>query len=147
MEVLINEVLFKLILINTDYEYYFIVDKNFITELWLPRIKIPVKPITGFIKENIKEPWVEITEIIKFSINIWGYQRNIFTSLVPALLNPVIIRLPYIREDNIIIEPDTDILIINSYSLITFMRVILVLLKIKEWTAVLFIILIKKARK
>ena len=45
-------------------------DKDFITELRFPRIKIPFKPIIGFIKENIKEPWVEITEIIEFFINI-----------------------------------------------------------------------------
>ena len=56
VKVLINRVSFKPILINTDYEYYSIVDKDLITELRLPRIKIPPKPITGFIKENIKEP-------------------------------------------------------------------------------------------
>ena len=43
-------------LINIGYEYYSIVDKDFITELRLPRVKIPFKPIIGFIKENIKEP-------------------------------------------------------------------------------------------
>ena len=46
------------------------VDKDLIAELWLPRVKIPLKPITGFIKENIKEPWVEIIEITKFFIDI-----------------------------------------------------------------------------
>ena len=45
-------------------------DKNLITELRLPRVKIPPKPITSFVKENIKKPWMEITGIIKFSINI-----------------------------------------------------------------------------
>ena len=30
-------------------------DKDFIIELWLPRVKIPFKLIIGFIKENIKE--------------------------------------------------------------------------------------------
>ena len=70
VKVLINGVLFKSTLINIAYEYYSIVDKDFITELRLPRVKIPPKPITGFIKENDKEPWVEITEIAKFSINI-----------------------------------------------------------------------------
>ena len=45
-------------------------DKDFITELRFPRVKIPLKPITGFIKENTKEPWVEITEIAKFFIDI-----------------------------------------------------------------------------
>ena len=45
-------------------------DKNLITELRLPRIKIPPKPIIRFIKENTKEPWVEITKITKFSIDI-----------------------------------------------------------------------------
>ena len=70
VEILINKVLFKFTLINTGYMYYFIVDKDFITELRLPRIKIPPKPITGFIKENTKEPWVEIIEIVKFFINI-----------------------------------------------------------------------------
>ena len=69
-------------------------DKDLITELQLPRVKIPPKPITGFIKENTKEPWVEITEIIKFSINILGYKRNIFTYMVLILLNPVIMGLP-----------------------------------------------------
>ena len=70
IEILINRVLFKPALINTGYKYYSIVDKNLITELRLPRIKIPPKPITGFIKENTKEPWVEITKIAKFFINI-----------------------------------------------------------------------------
>ena len=70
VEVLINKVLFKPMLINTGCECYSIMDKNLITELRLPRVKIPLKPITGFIKENTKEPWVEITEIVKFFINI-----------------------------------------------------------------------------
>ena len=70
VEVLINGVSFKSVLINTGYEYYFIMDKDLITELRLLRVKIPLKLIIGFIKENIKEPWVKITEIIKFSIDI-----------------------------------------------------------------------------
>ena len=56
VEILINGVFFKPALINTGYKYYSIVDKNLITELRLPRVKIPLKPIIGFIKENIKEP-------------------------------------------------------------------------------------------
>ena len=39
-------------------------------ELWFLRVKILPKPIIGFIKENIKEPWVEIIEIAKFFIDI-----------------------------------------------------------------------------
>ena len=70
VEALINKVLFKFVLINTGYKYYSIVNKDLIMELRLPYIKIPPKPITGFIKENTKEPWVKITEIIKFFINI-----------------------------------------------------------------------------
>ena len=93
VEVLINRVLFKPVLINTGYECYSIIDKDFITELRLPRVKIPLKLIAGFIKENTKEPWVEITEIVKFSVDIQGYWRNIFAYVVPALLNLVIIRL------------------------------------------------------
>ena len=56
VEILINGILFKPALINIDCECYSIVDKDFITELRLPRVKIPLKLITGFIKENIKEP-------------------------------------------------------------------------------------------
>ena len=70
VKVLINGVSFKPTLINTGYEYYFIIDKDFIIKLRLPCVKIPFKLITGFVKENIKEPRVEITEIVKFSINI-----------------------------------------------------------------------------
>ena len=70
VKVLINGVLFKPTLINTGYKWYSIVDKDLIIELRLPRVKIPLKPITGFIKENTKEPWVEITKIVKFFINI-----------------------------------------------------------------------------
>ena len=70
VEVLINWALYKPSLINIDYKYYSIVDKDFIIKLRLPRIKIPPKPIIGFIKENTKEPCVGITEIIKFSIDI-----------------------------------------------------------------------------
>ena len=56
VEVLINGVLFKPALININCECYSIMDKNLVTELQLPRVKIPPKPITGFMKENIKEP-------------------------------------------------------------------------------------------
>ena len=56
VKVLINRVSFKPVLINTGYKCYSIVDKDLITELRLPRVKIPPKPTTGFIKENIKEP-------------------------------------------------------------------------------------------
>ena len=70
VKVLINRVLFKPILIDTGCEYYFIKDKNFIIKLRLLRIKIPPKPITGFVKENIKEPGVEIIKIVKFFIDI-----------------------------------------------------------------------------
>ena len=31
-------------------------NKDLIIKLQLPRVKIPFKPIIGFIKENIKEP-------------------------------------------------------------------------------------------
>ena len=41
VEVLINRVLFKLVLINIGYKYYSIVDKNLITELRFPRVKNP----------------------------------------------------------------------------------------------------------
>ena len=70
VEILINKVLFKPALINTGCKCYFIVDKDLATKLRFPRIEIPPKPITGFIKENTKEPWVKITEIAKFFINI-----------------------------------------------------------------------------
>ena len=70
VKILINKVLFKPTLINTGYKYHPIMDKDFIMELRLPRVKIPLKPIIGFIKENTKEPWVEITEIAKFFIDI-----------------------------------------------------------------------------
>ena len=41
VEVLVNRVLFKPALINTNCKYYSIVDKDLITELWFPRIKNP----------------------------------------------------------------------------------------------------------
>ena len=56
IKVLINGVSFKLISINTNCKYYSIVDKNLITKLRFPRIKIPVKPVISFDKENTKEP-------------------------------------------------------------------------------------------
>ena len=66
---------------------------------------------------------------------------------MPALLNPVIIGLPWIRKDNIIIRPITDILIINSYGLTISIKIILVLSEIKELTVTPFAILGKGARK
>ena len=147
VEILINKVLFKPVLINTGYKYYSIVNKDLIMELQLPRIKIPPKPITGFIKENIKEPWVKITEIAKFSINFQGYWRNIFAYVMPALSNPVIIGLPWIKKDNIIIRLATNTLIINSYSLIISTKITPVLSEIKELMVTLFITLVKRARK
>ena len=55
---------------NIGFKYYSIMDKNLIMELRFPRVKILLKPIIGSIKENIKESWGEIIEIIKFFINI-----------------------------------------------------------------------------
>ena len=67
--------------------------------------------------------------------------------MVPALLNPVIIGLPWIREDNIIIKLIINTLIINSYGLTISIKIIPILLEIKELTAAPFTILIKGARK
>ena len=93
-------------------------DKNLIIKLRLPRIKIPLKPIINFVKENTKKPRVEITKIANFFINIQRYRRNIFAYIIPVLLNLIIIELPWIKENNIIITPITNTLIINSYNLI-----------------------------
>ena len=147
VEVLINGVSFKPALIDTGCKCYFIMDKDLIIELRLPRVKIPPKSIIGFIKENTKEPWVEIIEIVKFSIDIQGYRRNIFAYVVPALLNPIIMGLPWMREDDVIIRPATNTLIINSYGLTILIKIIPVLLEIKELTVTPFIILVKGARK
>ena len=70
VKVLINGVILKFILINTGCKYYSMVDKDFIIKLQFPRVKIPLKSITGFVKENIKKPAVEITKIVKCFINI-----------------------------------------------------------------------------
>ena len=67
--------------------------------------------------------------------------------MVPVLLNLVIMGLPWIREDNVIIRPVTNILIINSYDLAISIKIILVLLEIKELIVTPFIILVKGARK
>ena len=67
--------------------------------------------------------------------------------MVPALLNPVIMGLPWMKEDDIIIRLVIDTLIINSYGLIISIKIILVLSEIKELTAAPFIILVKGARK
>ena len=66
---------------------------------------------------------------------------------MPALLNPVIMGLLWIREDDIIIRLVTNILIINSYGLTILIKIILILLEIKELMVTPFIILVKKARK
>ena len=67
--------------------------------------------------------------------------------MVPALLNPVIMGLLWMREDDIIIRLITDTLIINSYGLIILIKITPVLSEIKELTVALFAILIKGARK
>ena len=67
--------------------------------------------------------------------------------MVPALLNFIIIGLLWIKEDDVIIRPVTNTLMINSYGLTISIKIILVLSKIKELIVTLFIILIKEARK
>ena len=67
--------------------------------------------------------------------------------MVPALLNPVIMGLPWMREDDIIIRLVTDTLIINSYGLTISTKTTPVSSEIKELTAAPFIILVKGARK
>ena len=67
--------------------------------------------------------------------------------MVLILLNPVIMGLLWIKEDNVIIRPATDTLIINSYGLMISIKIIPVLSEIKELMAAPFIILVKRARK
>ena len=67
--------------------------------------------------------------------------------MVPALLNLVIMGLLWMREDDVIIRPVTNTLIINSYGLTISIKITLVLLEIRELMAAPFIILIKGARK
>ena len=66
---------------------------------------------------------------------------------MPALLNPVIMGLPWIREDNIIIKPIINTLIINSYGLIVLTKIILISSEIRELMAAPFVTLVKGARK
>ena len=67
--------------------------------------------------------------------------------MVPALSNLVIMGLLWIREDDIIIKLATNTLIINSYGLTISIKIMPVLLEIRELTAAPFTILIKGARK
>ena len=67
--------------------------------------------------------------------------------MVPALLNPVIIGLPWMREDDMIIKLITNTWIINSYGLIISIKTTPVLSEIKELTAAPFTILVKRARR
>ena len=67
--------------------------------------------------------------------------------MVPVLLNLVIMGLPWMREDNIIIKPATNTLIINFYSLTILIKITPISLEIKELIVTPFIILIKRARK
>ena len=55
--------------------------------------------------------------------------------------------LPWIREDDVIIRLIINTLIINSYGLTILIKIILVLLEIKELMATPFTILVKGARK
>ena len=66
---------------------------------------------------------------------------------MPALLSPVIIGLPWIKEDNVIIKLSINTLIINSYGLTISIKIIPVLLEIKELMVTPFIILIKRVKK
>ena len=90
---------------------------------------------------------MEITEIAKFSIDIQEYRRNIFAYVVPVLLNPIIIGLPWIKKNDIIIKPITNTLIINSYGLTISTKTTPISSKIRELTATPFTTLIKRARK
>ena len=67
--------------------------------------------------------------------------------MVPALLNPVIMGLPWIRKNNIIIRPAINTLIINSYGLTISTKIIPILSEIKELMATPFTILVKGAKK
>ena len=67
--------------------------------------------------------------------------------MVFILLNPVIMGLLWIKKDDIIIRPVINILIINSYGLTILIKIIPILLEIKEFMVTLFIILVKGARK
>ena len=66
---------------------------------------------------------------------------------MPTLLNFIIIKLLWIKKDNIIIKPATNTLIINSYGLIILTKTTPVSSKMKELTVTPFIILVKGARK
>ena len=67
--------------------------------------------------------------------------------MVPALLNLIIIGLLWIKEDNVIIRPIINTLIINSYGLTISIKITPILLEIKELMVAPFIILVKGARK
>ena len=66
---------------------------------------------------------------------------------MPVLSNPVSMKLLWIKEDAVIIGPITNTVTINSYGLAILMKIISVLLKIKELTAAPFAILMKRASK
>ena len=67
--------------------------------------------------------------------------------MVPALLNLEIMGLLWIKEDNVIIKPITNTLIINSYGLTILTKETPVLSEIKQLIITPFVILVKGARK
>ena len=82
---------------------------------------------------------MEIIKITEFTIDILRYKRNIFTRVVPALFNPVIIRIPYIKKNNIIIKPAINTLIIKSYDLTILIQITPVLLNVEIWCLTVYL--------
>ena len=76
-----------------------------------------------------------------------GDQPRTQRLFMTTLLNPVIIRLPWIKKDNIIIKPIINTLIINSYNLTISTKITPILSEMKKLTVTPFTILIKRARK
>ena len=89
-------------------------------------VLIKITPVLSEIKELMAAPFI--------IVEIWCLTLYLFHRLG-------------IKENDIIIKPVTDILIINSYSLMVLIKITPVLSEIKELTAAPFIILIKGARK
>ena len=54
VKVLINRVLFKPTLTNTNCKYYSIINKNLITELRLPRVKIPQNRLLVLLRKRLR---------------------------------------------------------------------------------------------
>ena len=114
VSLIVNKEYSALVLVDSGYSSYGLVNSRFASRRNLQRIPITPRPIVGF-SETVNS---RITEVAKVTIDLDGHREDAFLYMVPSLASyDIILGFPWMRKNDVRLSLKGAYLYIGPYNL------------------------------